>query len=244
MLTAVLDLPAFAEQVRVEGWAVTPPLFSSEFLDRLTNEVGAVDDRTSNRGGTRSLLELAAVRELAKSDAIHKLAAAVLGDNCFPVRGILFDKTPSANWKVTWHQDLTIAVRNCEVIDGFGPWSVKEGVVHVQPPTEILERMLAIRVHLDQCGSENGPVRVIPRSHRFGRLSGTDIDAWKANEDATDCIAARGAVLAFSPLLLHSSSPARRPEHRRGIHLEFAAAVLPPALQWHYATENHLAPSA
>jgi len=27
------------------------------------------------------------------------------------VKAILFDKTPSMNWYVTWHQDLTIAVK-------------------------------------------------------------------------------------------------------------------------------------
>ena len=96
-----------------------------------------------------------------------------------PVRAILFDKTPSANWKVVWHQDLTIAVRERGVVSGFGPWSEKEGVVHVQPPIELLERMLAVRVHLDDCGADNGPVRVLPASHRVGRLSGEAIDEWR-----------------------------------------------------------------
>jgi len=235
MGTPVFDLAAFANHLRVEGWAATPPLVARHVLDRLTNDVSTL---ASGRGGTRNLLELPAIRTLAQSPTIHGLAAAVLGENCVAVRGILFDKTPKANWKVTWHQDLTIAVRNrCEV-SGFGPWSVKEGVTHVQPPVEILERMLAIRLHLDDCGPENGPVRVIPRSHRSGRLSGQAIDTWKAEYTAVDCTVARGAVLAFSPLLLHSSSPATLPLHRRVIHLEFAAATLPRELQWYYATDE------
>lgn len=244
MVAPALDLAAFADELRVEGWATTPPLFDKRYLDALTDDVGVIAN-ARDRAGTRNLLELPLIRELATSSTIHALAAAALGDSCFAVRGILFDKTPAANWKVTWHQDLTIAVRKRYEVEGFGPWSVKEGVTHVQSPVEILERMLAIRLHLDDCGPENGPVRVIPRSHTSGRLSGAAIDAWKAQSTAVDCTVARGGVVAFYPLLLHSSSPARRPEHRRVIHLEFAAASLPRELQWYYATdESRLAASA
>ena len=237
MVAPILDLADFADQLRLEGWATTAPLFDAPYLDSLTNDVGAIAN-AGDRAGTRNLLELPAVRELATSSTIQGLASVVLGDKCFVVRAILFDKTPGANWKVTWHQDLTIAVRDRRDVEGFGPWSVKEGVTHVQPPVEILERMLAIRLHLDECGSENGPVRVIARSHASGRLSGPAIDVWKAQSTGVDCTVARGGVLAFSPLLLHSSSPARRPQHRRVIHLEFAATSLPRELQWYYATDE------
>jgi ectoine hydroxylase-related dioxygenase (phytanoyl-CoA dioxygenase family) len=185
------------------------------------------------------------VQELARSEAVRSVAEAALGEHCFAVRGILFDKTPAANWKVTWHQDLTIAVRERREIHGFGPWSVKEGVPHVQPPVEILEGMVAVRVHLDDCGIENGPVRVIPRSHTFGRLSVADIDLWKKEHPSVDCTLSRGGILAFFPLLLHSSSPSNRPEHRRVIHLEFAAAPLPRELEWYHTIgESDLALSA
>ena len=116
---------------------------------------------------------------------------------------------------------------------GFGPWSEKGGVPHVQPPAELLERMLAVRVHLDDCGAENGPVRVIPGSHRAGRLSPAAVDAWRAGAEPVDCLAERGAILAFRPLILHASSPAAAPAHRRVVHLEFAAEELPAPLEWH-----------
>lgn len=35
------------------------------------------------------------------------------------------------------------------------------GVLHVQPPMDVMSRMLAIRLHLDETGPENGPLRVI-----------------------------------------------------------------------------------
>jgi ectoine hydroxylase-related dioxygenase (phytanoyl-CoA dioxygenase family) len=238
MATLFETIATFTEQLAVEGWASAPPLFSDALLDTLTNDLGSVLEAGTGRGGTRHLLDILSVQELASSQPVRAIAESALGEDCIAVRGILFDKTPAANWKVTWHQDLTIAVRERRELAGFGPWSVKEGVPHVQPPVTILERMVAIRIHLDECGPENGPVRVIPRSHKFGRLSGRAIDVWKEENAAIDCTVSRGGILAFFPLLLHSSSPSTRPEHRRVIHLEFAAADLPGGLEWHHSVDR------
>jgi hypothetical protein len=65
------------------------------------------------------------------------------------VRAIYFDKSSDANWLVPWHQDLTLALRERLESPGFGPWSVKDGIPHVQPPVELLERMLTVRIHFD-----------------------------------------------------------------------------------------------
>ena len=217
-----------------DGWAVTPPVVPQLVVDRLIAELIGVAAGREGRGGVRNLFDVSpAVRALATSPEVRSVAEAVLGPSCFAVRAILFDKTPAANWKVIWHQDLTIAVRERVTVPGFGPWSEKEGVPHVQPPTELLERMLAVRVHLDDCGADNGPVRVLPGSHRVGRLSAAAIEHWRAARDAVDCLAERGAILAFRPLLLHASSPATVAAHRRVIHIEFAADELPEPLAWH-----------
>ena len=221
-----------AAAIARDGWAVTPPLVPQLEVDVLVAALAPL--ATDARGGVRNLLDAApAVRALATSPAVRSVAEAVLGPACFAVRALLFDKTPDANWKVTGHQDLTIAVRARASVAGYGPWSEKAGVPHVQPPAELLERMLAVRVHLDDCGADNGPVRVISGSHRAGRLSGGAIDAWRAGADAVDCLAERGAILAFRPLILHASSPARSPAHRRVVHLEFAAEALDAPLEWH-----------
>jgi hypothetical protein len=42
----------------------------------------------------------------------------------------------------------------------------------------------------------------------------------------------RGGVLAMRPLVLHSSSAAQTPRHRRVIHIEYSATVLPEGLEW------------
>jgi ectoine hydroxylase-related dioxygenase (phytanoyl-CoA dioxygenase family) len=166
-----------------------------------------------------------------KSGSWSRLAEA-LGPDAFAVWAILFDKHPGANWKVVWHQDLTIAVDRTADVPGYGPWSVKAGIPHVQPPVRVLEQMVAVRIHLDPCGLENGPVRVIPGSHCAGRLSGTQIDALRHQAAEVNCVVGRGGILVMRPLLLHASAPAQRATHRRVVHIEFAACELDRGVEW------------
>lgn len=224
----------FAATVEREGWAVTAPVVPQLVVDNLVAELSPIATEHEARGGVRNLLvRFPTVRALARSRAVRSVAEAVLGPHCFAVRAILFDKTPTANWKVVWHQDLTIAVRERATVSGFGPWSEKEGVAHVRPPEALLERMLAVRLHLDDCGADNGPVRVLPGSHRVGRLSAGAIDQWRGAREEVACLAERGAILAFRPLLLHASSPATVAGHRRVVHIEFAVDELPEPLAWY-----------
>jgi ectoine hydroxylase-related dioxygenase (phytanoyl-CoA dioxygenase family) len=228
-----MEMQSFAEILNANGWAVTDPVVPSEVLDDLTVLLTPLL-ADSARGGVRHLLDLAPVRALARSAPVRAIAESILGPQCVAVRGILFDKTPDANWKVIWHQDLTIAVRDHVDVAGYGLWTEKDGVPHVQPPQGVLERMLAVRVHLDDCGQHNGPVRVIPGSHLGGRLSSEQIDLWKASTEPVDCIVKPGGILAFYPLTLHASSQATNPGHRRVVHLEFAATHPGDGLTWYH----------
>ena len=190
------------------------------------------DVTTDGRHARRNLLELAPVREWLATDDVRSLIQPHLGPAAWPVRGILFDKTAAANWKVAWHQDRSIAVRERRDVAGFGPWSMKEGIVHVQPPVQILARMLTLRLHLDDCDETNGPLRVIPGSHRDGILSDAAIAAAVAAGPTINCCLPAGGALLMRPLLLHASSAAKQPRHRRVIHVEFSADELPGELAW------------
>lgn len=132
---------------------------------------GLQADFPGDRGPDRNVLSLPSVRALATSHSVRDIVEKILGSECFAVRGIFFNKTRQANWKVVWHQDLTIAVREQKPVEGFGPWTTKAGICHVQPPSAIMSGMLSIRLHLDESHSDNGPLRVIPGTHNLGRLS-------------------------------------------------------------------------
>jgi ectoine hydroxylase-related dioxygenase (phytanoyl-CoA dioxygenase family) len=231
--------PSYLPAIERDGFALVPGVAAPDAVDRLLDALAQVDDSAAiaRRGSVHAVRDLLTavprVRQLARSPALRAPVEPVLGAECFVVRGILFDKTPEANWKVAWHQDLTIAVREPREAPGFGPWSEKAGIPHVQPPAEVLERMLTVRVHLDDCGPENGPVQVIPSSHAMRRLAPEQIDAWRERAAAVACTSPRGGALVMRPLILHASSPATLPAHRRVVHLEFAAGDLPHGLEWH-----------
>jgi ectoine hydroxylase-related dioxygenase (phytanoyl-CoA dioxygenase family) len=221
-----------------DGFAVVPHVLDQSTVEMLREGVARLDDgenvrRKTGVYGVRHLLQaVPEVRTLAASPRLRSLVEPVLGRGCFAVRGIFFDKIPGANWKLGWHQDSVIAVKERAETAGFRAWSQKAGVWQTEPPAEVMATMLALRVHLDDCGADNGPLRVIPGSHRDGWLDG-QFDRWKSQVGEVVCEVPCGGVLAMRPLLLHASSPATQPRHRRVIHLEYAAAELPGGLQWH-----------
>jgi hypothetical protein len=180
--------------------------------------------------GIRDLLRRSSsISEWARSAGV----CAMLPPGMHPVRGILFDKVPGANWKVAWHQDLTIAVQDRHAVLGYGPWSVKDGIVHVQPSMELLESMVTVRLHLDDTPAENGALKVISGSHRHGRLDAAGLALLRESEVEHICEAMAGDALLMKPLILHASSASVSPGHRRVVHVEYAQKdLLPPSLRW------------
>ncbi len=143
--------------------------------DALQEIEAAVAGLPQGRAGLR-LHGVAALHPmLAASGAIGAVAASVLGPDCRPVRAILFDKTAAANWALAWHQDRTVAVRERVDVPGFGPWTVKDGMLHVAPPAAVLAGMATLRVHLDPVPADNAPLLVAPGSHRFGRVTQAEV---------------------------------------------------------------------
>jgi ectoine hydroxylase-related dioxygenase (phytanoyl-CoA dioxygenase family) len=228
---------AMMHRIDADGYAVQEDILTEPEIDELIDAMERQQDgesllRNGRVFAVRNLLDLPEISKLAQSARVRELAEAVLGDAAFAVRGILFDKIPEANWKVPWHQDVTIAVRAREDVEGFGPWSTKAGILHVQPPAQVLERMISIRLHLDACDESNGALHVIPGSHRAGRIAESEIASVLAESQANACTVGRGGAMLMRPLLLHASSPSQVPVHRRVIHLDFACEQLPISLKW------------
>jgi ectoine hydroxylase-related dioxygenase (phytanoyl-CoA dioxygenase family) len=200
---------------------------------------GTHDGRLDRRGevyGARDLLwRVPEAARLARSPELSAIAEAVVGPGAFSVRGLFFDKTPTVNWNLPWHQDLSIAVRGRRDVPGFGPWTRKGGIPHAHAPAALLSRMVTIRLHLDDCGPASGPMRVLPGSHAAGKLDPGAIAAWTARAGtlAVDCLVPAGGVVVMRPLLLHASALSTGAGRRRVIHLEYAAGPLPGGLEWY-----------
>jgi hypothetical protein len=182
--------------------------------------------------GSRDMLRMPEVSAISQS-ILSEIVRPFFDCQPLPVRGIYFDKRPESNWLVSWHQDLTLAVKERVDMEGFGPWSVKDGITHVQPPIDLLEKMVTVRLHLDDADSLNGALRVLPKTHRKGRLNAESIQTLRAEEEDFVCEAAAGDVLLMRPLLLHASSRSTCLRSRRVLHIEYAGFNLPAPLEWH-----------
>jgi hypothetical protein len=222
--------PPTTSALDTHGFALVPSVLDAAGVESLRAALGPV-----NGAGRRGLLGLPAVAELARSARLLDLVRPHLPAEPLPVRALYFDKSPDTNWLVPWHQDLTLAMRARAESPGFGPWSVKDSIPHVQPPVACLERMLAVRLHLDAADAANGALRVLPGTHRTGRLAAESIQQLRAERAEHLCAADAGDALLMRPLLLHASSRSDSPRHRRVLHLEFAAFDLPENLRWHEA---------
>ncbi len=169
---------------------------------------------------------------LASTGAIGRIARRLLGPAARPVRAILFDKTARANWSLGWHQDRTICVQQRRETAGFGPWTIKRGMVHVAPPDDLLALMVTMRIHLDDVPAANAPLLVAPGSHREGRIAEPAIDGVVQRCGIAVCLAEAGDVWVYAAPILHASKASVAPARRRVLQVDYAAEDLPGGLIW------------
>ncbi|WP_423141967.1 phytanoyl-CoA dioxygenase family protein [Parablastomonas sp. CN1-191] len=169
---------------------------------------------------------------LASDGCIGAIAASELGSFAKPVKAVLFNKSPETNWSLAWHQDRTICVREKRDTPGFGPWTVKSGMVHVAPPFDLLTRMVTLRAHLDDVPATNAPLLIAPGSHTIGRVAFNQVDKVARRCGTLSCLAEAGDVWLYATPILHSSEAASMPRSRRVLQVDYAAEELPSGLEW------------
>jgi hypothetical protein len=231
MSATMLSTPNLGEYEQ-SGFAIVRSVVGMDDINLLRESIEALRQSPHSPGLRNLLSRCEAVRRLAISAALCDIAISILGKNARPVRAILFDKTPDSNWYGPWHQDLTIAVKQRREVDGYGPWSVREGVQQVQPPVNVLQGMVSLRVHLDPCTEENGALVFISGSHREGILDSDELASWRDNRPHALCPADIGDVIAMHPLILHSSSKSKSSDQRRVLAIEYGGVDLPGGLEW------------
>lgn len=218
-----MHLDAFHEH----GFTIIPDVVSGEACDRVPLRLPQ-----DGEAGSRRLLDAAWCRTLAMQARAHPLVAPLIPDGHVVVQCTAFEKSVGSNWLVPVHQDLGIPVHARVDHPDLSGWSEKEGSWYVQPPVDVLQALVAVRVHLDDCSEDDGPLRVVPGSHRLGRIGADAAREVKAGSAEVTCPAPRGAAMVMRPLLLHASSKARGTSRRRVLHFLFGPRVLPYGLQW------------
>lgn len=175
------------------------------------------------RAGARHLLGHPIAREVAGDERLMGLARQILGASAVPFRATLFDKSRAANWLVVWHQDTALPLERRHELPGWGPWSLKAGVVYAHAPAWALERVVALRLSLTDSTPTNGSLRVLPGSHRNGVLGDDEIARLVAAGELHLAVVPAGSVLVMRPLLVHASSKSESGEPRRVLHVEYAS---------------------
>lgn len=155
-----------------------------------------------------------------------------IGQNYNPVRAILFDKNPKTNWVLGWHQDRTICVKEKLDIHNYGPWTVKQGYHHVEPPFSLLEDMITIRIHLDDVTIENAPLLIARGTHKLGKVKQDDIPKLINQYEEYNCLAELGDVWVYSTPILHASKKSKNKSRRRVIQIDFSKNVLDNGLEF------------
>ena len=185
----------------------------------------------ADRAGLR-LHGVDGLAELLASDALGAVAAEHLGPAAQPVRAIWFDKSAANNWALGWHQDRTIAVRARADVPGYGPWSTKQGLLHVEPPFAVLDAMMTVRIHFDPVPEDNAPLLVAPGSHRLGRVPEAEIAKAVAACGTATCLADAGDVWVYHTPILHASAASSTARHRRVLQVDYTTTDLPAPLEW------------
>ena len=165
------------------------------------------------------------ISSLAQDERLHALAKLALMEQALPYRATLFEKTPKSNWLVAWHQDTALPLERRFASSEWGPWSKKSGIIYAHAPTWALSRIITLRIQLDACTKDDGPLRVIPRSHIKGVLSDSEIQFIAEHETQAECLVPQGGVLVMKPLIVHASSKSRSNTPRRVLHIEYVPAA-------------------
>ncbi|QYO67600.1 phytanoyl-CoA dioxygenase family protein [Leptolyngbya sp. 7M] len=212
------------EQFERDGFSIVEGIIESQECGDLIKQLNRLAKNRS-RAGIRNLMAVPQVAMLAHDRRLIELTEKIFGQEMTPFKATLFEKSGKANWLVAWHQDTAIPVEKSITGNGWGPASIKEGITFVHAPESVLSKIIAIRIHLDASTDINGPLRVIPGSHKL-RHSDDELGRISATRNQEICTVGKGGVIAMSPLLVHASSKCNTDVPRRVLHIEYAASLV------------------
>lgn len=204
-----------------DGFVILEGVLDPDEVRCLTKALSVLGHRRG-RAGVRHLLKHPGVVSLANDPRLLAIARKALGDVAFPFRATLFDKSLRSNWLISWHQDTALPLCEKRETEGWTSWSVKDQLIYAHAPASALKQIVALRLHLDDSTLSNGPLRVLPGSHRLGVLDDDAILDIAQGEAVVSCAVRSGGVLAMRPLLIHASSKSHNQCRRRVLHIEYS----------------------
>jgi hypothetical protein len=236
----LIDLNSVANIYSQHGCLMLSEVYSSYQMTKIgqllqerlvSADSNSVRQREGQVYAARNVLTLCPeIVDLWKTTALIQLLITLLGKETGLVRALYFDKPPAQSWSLPWHKDVLIAVKSpvCQS-PRYSPIRNRLGVPHCEPPLDVLQSMLTLRLHIDEVTEENGPLEVMLNSHQQGKeilLKGLQHET---------VYSPKGGLFVMHRLIAHASGKSY-PEtklHRRILHLEFASSSrLPDDYEW------------
>lgn len=206
--------------------------FPGAVLDGLPKLAALLSNYDNGEAGIRIARDPRLREWLATNSGLADIIKALGLMQFRPVRAILFDKSPTRNWSLGWHQDRTICIEREHATPGFGPFSRKQGLTHVEPPFSLIERMRTLRIHLDPVDDRNSPLLVAEGSHAIGRVAAELVDSIAKEFPITACHAAAGDIWVYATSILHASQRNQSNQRRRVLQIDYSQDTLPEGLDW------------
>lgn len=232
-----MELSKHKNELEENGFSIIHGIYNTAEIDQLIHciysffEKNLYEKKSTNKYSIRQLIkQIPQIEESILNDKFKNLLKT-FGDDFFISKAIYFNKTKESNWFVNFHQDLSISVDKKAILKGYKNWTFKQNQYGVQPPDEILNKIITIRIHLDDVNEENGALKVIPKSHLKGALLKSS-EEYLAFGSEVVCPVAKGGIMLMKPLTFHASSKNKTEKDRRVIHLEFCNTMLQKPLKW------------
>jgi ectoine hydroxylase-related dioxygenase (phytanoyl-CoA dioxygenase family) len=240
------QIAQYQQELEHNGYTVIADVFTDTAIREMITVIDGADHsgplfrKTNDLFAIRRFLQVIPhIAPLVFTPAVQHIVRELFGVSHVPVKSIYFDKPGESNWFVAWHQDLTISVNERLPVEGYGPWTIKPDQYAVQPPTDILQSIYTLRIHLDDTDEQNGALKVLPGSHAKGVYRADSIDLHQTPD--VSCPVKKGGVMIMRPLLMHASGRSSNGHNRRVIHLEFSDRDLAGGLEW--AEQSSLFPA-
>jgi len=224
-------------ELEANGYSILTDLYSDEGIRQI---LACIENAGFEGNSFMKTKDLFAIRQLIKNvpelrdllfnEKLAELLSNLSEPEYFLTKAIYFDKPSESNWFVAYHQDLSISVDKKVELENYSNWTFKKKQYGVQPPLEILQDTITIRIHLDKTDENNGALRVISKSHLNGIVR-VDSKEWNTENEYV-CEVERGGAMLMKPLTLHASSRTTNGQKRRVIHLEFNKHRLTEPLNW------------
>lgn len=232
-------------ELEENGYSVIADLYSD---NEISGILACIENAEQDGNSFMKTKDLFAIRQLIKNvpelsnllfnKKLTELISDLSESEYFLTKAIYFDKPSESNWFVAYHQDLSISVDKKADLENYVNWTFKKGQFGVQPPIEILQDTITIRIHLDKTDKNNGALKVIPKSHLNGIIRANSED-WDLEKEFV-CEVEKGGAMLMKPLTLHASNRTTNGKKRRVIHLEFNKHYLTEPLAWleHYGIKK------